>query len=98
MTMTLSPVAVMGVAIASGDNRGQLILGLGFSLRARFRCRFCSSAFDNAGRHPHMLVDTITCNNAAPPSCLPRTISDDREIANVTAKIVNTSHFDVVSC
>ena len=26
MTMTLSPVAVMGVAIASGDNRGQLIL------------------------------------------------------------------------
>ena len=50
-----------------------------------------------ANRYQNTTTPTPS-SNAAPPSCLPKSISDDREIANVTAKIVNTSHFDVVSC
>ena len=54
MTMTLSPVAVMGVAIASGDNRGQLILVQVFRY-------MLDSAVAFVHRHSITLVDILKC-------------------------------------
>ena len=56
MTMTLSPVAVMamGVAIASGDNRGQLILVQVFRY-------MLNSAVAFVHRHSITLVDILKC-------------------------------------
>ena len=54
MTMTLSPVAVMGVAIASGDNRGQLILVQVFRY-------MLDSAVTSVHRHSIRLVDILKC-------------------------------------